>query len=231
MEDFSTIIWAVIILGAMIYNSTAKARKARAKGEQTSPQHGEAWPSIPWDDEEETSDESAPAPRPARQEIRPASRPAESPVVRPVQAPDRPIQWVQHPESGRIERHVRPQEPAGMPEREHATAEQAIPKRTNINSEPGKPVFRDFPGECQSLEEVPAEEYRPEIGQTEATVFSGSERSSLRTIAPRKGAETVEPGKPGKEPDSGKKTTNVAEEFDLRRAVIYSEILKPKFEE
>lgn len=231
MEDFSTIIWAVIILGAMIYNSTAKARKARAKGEQTSPQHGEAWPSIPWDDEEETSDESAPAPRPARQEVRPASRPAKSSVIPSAQTADRPMPWVQHPESGRIERHIRPLEPAGMPEREHTAAEQAIPKQTNINPESEKPVFTDFPDECQSLEEIPAEEYRPEIGQTEATVFSGSERSSLRTIAPRKGVETVEPNKPGKEPDSGEKAANVAEEFDLRRAVIYSEILKPKFEE
>ena len=54
MEDLSTIIWTVVIVGAMIFNSVAKARRARAKGEQRTPQHGEAWPSIPWNNAGET---------------------------------------------------------------------------------------------------------------------------------------------------------------------------------
>jgi len=50
--DASTILWIVIIVGAMVYNSVSKARKARQEGENPPPQHGEAWPSIPWDEED-----------------------------------------------------------------------------------------------------------------------------------------------------------------------------------
>ena len=59
MEDLSTIIWTVVIVGAMIFNSVAKARRARAKGEQRTPQHAEAWPSIPGNNAGET-DTAAP---------------------------------------------------------------------------------------------------------------------------------------------------------------------------
>ena len=53
MEDFSTILWVVIIVGAMIFNTVAKARRGRGKEGDTPPQHGEAWPSIPWDNDGE----------------------------------------------------------------------------------------------------------------------------------------------------------------------------------
>ena len=44
MEDFASVIWAVIIVGAMIFNVVSQSRKARGKGARQTP-HGEAWPS------------------------------------------------------------------------------------------------------------------------------------------------------------------------------------------
>lgn len=64
MEDFTTIIWVVIIIGAMIFNTLSKARKAQNKDGQAPAQHGEAWPSIPWD---EAQDRETPSPVPNSQ--------------------------------------------------------------------------------------------------------------------------------------------------------------------
>ena len=67
MEDFASVIWIVIIVGAMIFNVVSQSRKARGKGGHA-PQHGEAWPSsVP------QTPESAP---------RPALRPELQPVIR-----------------------------------------------------------------------------------------------------------------------------------------------------
>ena len=118
MDDFATVIWVVIIAGAMIFNVVSQSRKARGKGART-PGHEEAWPS-------QAHPESEPDPMPA----------------------PRPAPW---------------------------------------------PVAPVFPDECQSLEEIPAH--------------------SLTNNAP----------------DAA--TTSQTEEFNLRQAIIYSEILKPKFEE
>ena len=87
MDDFATVIWVVIIAGAMIFNVVSQSRKARGKGART-PGHEEAWPS-------QAHPESEPDPMPA----------------------PRPAPW---------------------------------------------PVAPVFPDECQSLEEIPAEEYAPE---------------------------------------------------------------------
>ena len=64
MEDFTTIIWVVIIIGAMIFNTLSKARKAQNKDGQAPSQHGEAWPSIPWDD---AQNRETPSPNPTAQ--------------------------------------------------------------------------------------------------------------------------------------------------------------------
>lgn len=72
MEDFSTIIWVVIIIGAMIFNTLSKARKAQNKDGQAPSQHGEAWPSIPWDDAQNRETPS-PNPTPQRPNADPGS--------------------------------------------------------------------------------------------------------------------------------------------------------------
>ena len=35
MDDFATVIWVVIIAGAMIFNVVSQSRKARGKGART----------------------------------------------------------------------------------------------------------------------------------------------------------------------------------------------------
>ena len=37
MEDFASVIWAVIIVGAMIFNVVSQSRKARGKGARQTP--------------------------------------------------------------------------------------------------------------------------------------------------------------------------------------------------
>lgn len=44
MEDFASVIWVIIIVGAMVFNVVSQSRKARGKGAKQIP-HSEAWPS------------------------------------------------------------------------------------------------------------------------------------------------------------------------------------------
>ena len=150
MEDFASVIWAVIIVGAMIFNVVSQSRKARGKGARQTP-HGEAWPTS---------------------------------------APDMPM-----------------------------------PSATPARPEPAAPVFED---ECRSLEEIPAQEYEPEYtapktAKTKAPRHRTAER--FRT-APEKDAIAAHAIT-----DAPEEAAAIAEEFDLRQAVIYSEILKHRFDE
>ena len=63
MEDFATVIWVVIIAGAMVFNVVSQSRKARGKGAHA-PGHEEAWPS-------QAHPAAEPAPRPAPQPVAP----------------------------------------------------------------------------------------------------------------------------------------------------------------
>ena len=154
MDDFATVIWVVIIAGAMIFNVVSQSRKARGKGART-PGHEEAWPS-------QAHPESEPDPMPA----------------------PRPAPW---------------------------------------------PVAPVFPDECQSLEEIPAEEYAPE--QTPKAAGRGHLRHQTvnRLMDDSGNDEIAAHSLTNNAPDAA--TTSQTEEFNLRQAIIYSEILKPKFEE
>ena len=144
MDDFATVIWVVIIAGAMIFNVVSQSRKARGKGART-PGHEEAWPS---------------------------------------QA---------HPES----------EPDPMPV---------------------------FPDECQSLEEIPAEEYAPEHTTPKAAGRGHLRHQTVNRLMDDSGNDEIAAHSlTNNAPDAA--TTSQTEEFNLRQAIIYSEILKPKFEE
>ena len=155
MDDFATVIWVVIIAGAMIFNVVSQSRKARGKGART-PGHEEAWPS-------QAHPESEPAPMPA----------------------PRPAPW---------------------------------------------PVAPVFPDECQSLKEIPAEEYAPEH-TTPKTAGRGHLRHQTvnRLMVDSGNDEIAAHSLTNNAPDAA--TTSQTEEFNLRQAIIYSEILKPKFEE
>lgn len=155
MDDFATVIWAVIIAGAMIFNVVSQSRKARGKGART-PGHEEAWPS-------QAHPESEPDPMPA----------------------PRPAPW---------------------------------------------PVAPVFPDECQSLEEIPAEEYAPEHTTPKAAGRGHLRHQTVNRLMDDSGNDEIAAHSlTNNAPDAA--TTSQTEEFNLRQAIIYSEILKPKFEE
>lgn len=155
MDDFATVIWVVIIAGAMIFNVVSQSRKARGKGART-PGHEEAWPS-------QAHPESEPAPMPA----------------------PRPAPW---------------------------------------------PVAPVFPDECQSLEEIPAEEYAPEHTTPKAAGRGHLRHQTVNWLMDDSGNDEIAAHSlTNNAPDAA--TTSQTEEFNLRQAIIYSEILKPKFEE
>ena len=155
MDDFATVIWVVIIAGAMIFNVVSQSRKARGKGART-PGHEEAWPS-------QAHPESEPAPMPA----------------------PRPAPW---------------------------------------------PVAPVFPDECQSLEEIPAEEYAPEHTTPKAAGRGHLRHQTVNRLRDDSGNDEIAAHSlTNNAPDAA--TTSQTEEFNLRQAIIYSEILKPKFEE
>ena len=155
MNDFATVIWVVIIAGAMIFNVVSQSRKARGKGART-PGHEEAWPS-------QAHPESEPDPMPA----------------------PRPAPW---------------------------------------------PVAPVFPDECQSLEEIPAEEYAPEHTTPKAAGRGHLRHQTVNRLMDDSGNDEIAAHSlTNNAPDAA--TTSQTEEFNLRQAIIYSEILKPKFEE
>lgn len=155
MDDFTTVIWVVIIAGAMIFNVVSQSRKARGKGART-PGHEEAWPS-------QAHPESEPAPMPA----------------------PRPAPW---------------------------------------------PVAPVFPDECQSLKEIPAEEYAPEHTTPKAAGRGHLRHQTVNRLMVDSGNDEIAAHSlTNNAPDAA--TTSQTEEFNLRQAIIYSEILKPKFEE
>lgn len=155
MDDFATVIWVVIIAGAMIFNVVSQSRKARGKGART-PGHEEAWPS-------QAHPESKPDPMPA----------------------PRPAPW---------------------------------------------PVAPVFPDECQSLEEIPAEEYAPEHTTPKAAGRGHLRHQTVNRLMDDSGNDEIAAHSlTNNAPDAA--TTSQTEEFNLRQAIIYSEILKPKFEE
>ncbi|OKY87868.1 hypothetical protein [Alistipes sp. 56_sp_Nov_56_25] len=155
MDDFATVIWVVIIAGAMIFNVVSQSRKARGKGART-PGHEEAWPS-------QAHPESEPDPMPA----------------------PRPAPW---------------------------------------------PVAPVFPDECQSLEEIPTEEYAPEHTTPKAAGRGHLRHQTVNRLMDDSGNDEIAAHSlTNNAPDAA--TTSQTEEFNLRQAIIYSEILKPKFEE
>ncbi len=155
MENFSTVLWIVVIAAAMIFNVVSQSRKARGKGART-PGHEEAWPS-------QAHPESEPDPMPA----------------------PRPAPW---------------------------------------------PVAPVFPDECQSLEEIPAEEYAPEHTTPKAAGRGHLRHQTVNRLMDDSGNDEIAAHSlTNNAPDAA--TTSQTEEFNLRQAIIYSEILKPKFEE
>lgn len=221
MEDFSTILWVVIIVGAMIFNTVTKARRGRGKEGDTPPQHGEAWPSIPWDNDGEADPATTRDPETGRvREV--VSR---EPATRGTSAAGKGETWSENGTgAGQTAGQGQQARPAGRQARQSVT--------------PKQPVFADFPDECKRLEVIVPQthETKRERPRTASPGVIGAE-SDAQQVAERhagakkneatRGSGRISPTGPADEPEAAE----IAEEFDLRRAVIYSEILKPKFEE
>lgn len=117
--------------------------------------------------------------------------------------------------------------------------EEAWPSQAHPESEPAPmpaprpapwPVAPVFPDECQSLEEIPAEEYAPEHTTPKAAGRGHLRHQTVNRLMDDSGNDEIAAHSlTNNAPDAA--TTSQTEEFNLRQAIIYSEILKPKFEE
>ena len=151
MEDFASVIWVIIIVGAMVFNVVSQSRKARGKGAKQIP-HSEAWPS------------------PAPDMPTPSTAPA-------------------HP----------------------------------------KPITTVFPDECQSLEEIPAQEYEPECAALKTTETEALRHQTTDRLKTAHETDEIAAHAISDAPEES--SSSIVGEFNLRQAVIYSEILKPRFDE
>ncbi len=237
MKDFSSILWVVIIVGAMIFNTVAKARRGRGKGGDTPPQHGEAWPSIPWDNDGEADPATTKGPETGRvREVvsrEPATRrtAAAGKGMTRSENETRAGQMGQTGQTGQAGQAER----AGQGQGQQASQRAGQAGQANM---PKQPVFADFPDECKRLEVITPQTHETKRKRSRTTspevigAESDAQQVAERHAGAKKNEATGGPGRisptgPAEEPEAAE----IAEEFDLRRAVIYSEILKPKFEE
>ena len=209
MEDFGSIIWLLVAVGALVVRSNSMARKRarevskRAKELQGEVTGREAWPS--WDT----------PPQPDADET--TGRATSWPVV-----PAAPARQARTPETARTTdaAHTSPRQDAGK-------ATEPTPQ----------PTFRSTSEIPDTAPATPAAAPgRKQTGRpmTEGELMS-KKRQLLASIAARHNGvgNVVQSVKEAHEngtiaPDLA---TEIREEFDLRRAVLYSEIMKPKYEE
>lgn len=99
---------------------------------------------------------------------------------------------------------------------------------------PSRPIFQPvmpaYPDEGQSLEEIPAQEYDMEFEATEPIETTSNSRPTAERLLNDSTTDAIA-ARSLTQATSEERASDVAEAFDLRRAVIYSEILKPRFEE
>ncbi len=157
MEDFSTVIWIIAIVAAMVFNGVSQARKQAKKHAGQSGKHAgnEAWPS--WD-----AQTSAEMQRPAAEETARSAKRAE---LRPVPAPTVPSEGFGET-TGKATDFMQ--------------SERLAPNSTTMTAQGSSAAGRAARAHAEATEDAAAE---------------------------------------------------ITEDFDLRKAVIYSEILKPKFDE
>lgn len=174
MEDFSTILWVVIIVGAMIFNTVAKARRGRGKEGDTPPQHGEAWPSIPWDNDGEADPATTRDPETGRvREV--VSR---EPATRGTSAAGKGETW--------SENGTGAWQTAGQGQQARPADRQA---RQAVM--PKQPVFADFPDECKRLEVIAPQthETKRERPRTASPGVIGAESDAQQVAERHAGAK------------------------------------------
>ena len=182
MEDFGSIIWLLVAVGALVFSSNSKARKRarevanRAKELQGEVTGREAWPS--WDAPQSGAGEAT-------------GRPAPCPV-----APAAPAQ------------KSRPAPSASEPRHGAATA-PAVASSSN------RPAYDGRQGAAAT-----EKSHRKAAGKPQTSRQNGV-GDVVQSLRAAHANGTIAPDL----------ATEIREEFDLRRAVLYSEIMKPKYEE
>lgn len=221
MEDFGSIIWLLVAVGALVFSSNSKARKRarevakRAKelqGEMTGREAWPSWDTPPQPDADETTGRATPWP-----------------VV-----PAAPARQPRTPETSRTSDRT------SDAARGAATHGAATRQTAGKAPEPApQPTFRstsEIPDTAAAGVAAAAAPGRKQTGRpmTEGELMS-KKRQLLASIAARHNGvgNVVQSVKEAHEngtiaPDLA---TEIREEFDLRRAVLYSEIMKPKYEE
>lgn len=197
MEDFAPLFGVLLTVGAMIYSSVAKARRAAKNGRTRQPQ-GEAWP----------TGNPEPMPRnfgPESPELPERTRKNGFPIPARQSVPT-----------------------PGSVAREAANSGSA---RTPFGNDANPSAETFFPDKCRRLEEIPVRAFetsgnRQKGADSGRKDFTASDRRMQNRPIHDSGTP-FETAAPSHETHAG-----IDEEpFDLRRAVIYAEILKPKFEE
>ncbi len=194
MEDSGSILWIVIVLGAILFSGSSKARKQAKEAarkaikqlEEEGHKH-EAWPS--WDTPEK------PGPR-------------SEPVF-------------------------------GSPATSTIPAESRIPMTSRSPAMPQTPMTSETMPEAVSLETFEPEYVEDEIGALQferegslgAKVVEIGRTPASTSPSAQTGSRTPDKTISETEIGIGNSTAGIREKFDLRKAVIYSEILKPKFDE
>lgn len=183
MEDFGSIIWLLVAVGALVFSSNSKARKRarevakRAKELQGEVTGREAWPS--WDT----------PPQPDADET--TGRATSWPVV-----PAAPA------------RKSRTTASASEPRHGAATAPAAA-------SSSNRPAYDGRQGAAAT-----EKSHRKAAGKPQTSRQNGV-GDVVQSLRAAHANGTIAPDL----------ATEIREEFDLRRAVLYSEIMKPKYEE
>lgn len=183
MEDFGSIIWLLVAVGALVFSSNSKARKRarevakRAKELQGEVTGREAWPS--WDT----------PPQPDADET--TGRATSWPV-----APAAPT------------RKSRTTASASEPRHGAATAPAAA-------SSSNRPAYDGRQGAAAT-----EKSHRKAAGKPQTSRQNGV-GDVVQSLRAAHANGTIAPDL----------ATEIREEFDLRRAVLYSEIMKPKYEE
>lgn len=185
MEDFGSIIWLLVAVGALVFSSNSKARKRarevakRAKELQGEVTGREAWPS--WD--------TPPQPQSAADEV-----------------PGRPTPWPVAPAAPA--RKSRTTASASEPRHGAATAPTAA-------SSSNRPAYDGRQGAAAT-----EKSHRKAAGKPQTSRQNGV-GDVVQSLRAAHANGTIAPDL----------ATEIREEFDLRRAVLYSEIMKPKYEE
>lgn len=183
MEDFGSIIWLLVAVGALVFSSNSKARKRarevakRAKELQGEVTGREAWPS--WDT----------PPQPDADET--TGRATSWPV-----APAAPARKSRTTASASEPRHGAATAPA-------------------VASSSNRPAYDGRQGAAAT-----EKSHRKAAGKPQTSRQNGV-GDVVQSLRAAHANGTIAPDL----------ATEIREEFDLRRAVLYSEIMKPKFEE